>query len=183
MLALSLSPLFLVAFILSILHVAVAQNASAASYEVQPLTHVFHMFTIVASALVLVAALLGSFYMSQKRKRRGGPGFYKVLEVVDGNEQALTFFTAIVVPVISLAVSSDIAAYICFWLIVFMLVPLLVKTGTCYWNPVLVMFGCCLYEAAFAEIDGEVRIISWNGIKVGDKYELVQLSGRCFYAR
>ena len=140
LLSLSMAPLFLLAIAVSLTHMATGLSAHADS-EGQNAVLACHAATFALSALALLVAAVTSARTRKARSRRGGPGAYTIESIAKNGEEAITFFFAIIVPTISIAISTEIAASVCFWLLIAIMIPLLVRTGSGFWNPVLVMLG------------------------------------------
>ena len=178
---LSLLPLFFLCLIITVLRI-VALSLSADS--INPidvlLSNSRWIWNIAASCFMLLYGLIGVKVIGSRSRlcRHFSP---PIRRVENDNSQALTFFVATIIPVLSIGLVDDIVATTCFWFIVVLLIPLIVRTNACFENPVLVAVGFNLYTVDFGDEGVAKRIISRRVLNNAEMVPLIRLNSQWFF--
>ena len=151
--------------------------------------------TAVGSALLFLIGIVGVVWYKKRADSRQYV-LYRVEVADESNEQALTFYLSVILPVISNAAVDGLVGFVCFWMIVLMTIALLIRTKACYANPVLVMLGLNLFRVTVHGKGGAIGQMStdsssqtiWvlaneKNINKGSLIKIRQLSDSYYYAR
>lgn len=126
-------------------------------------------FVLVSGCLAVVFILISAFSLydfSREADFKDDTTGIEVESFCDKSESAFTFFLSVIIPIFSLNQMGQISGFLCYWLLVGIVVALIVRTNTYRSNPVLVLLGFKYYEIK-SESDTWL-VISKNKIKTGD---------------
>lgn len=184
--AASLIPLFFVSFVLYAAE-AIECYREVAEYFFSCERGLLALLNGILSAICLIAGCIGIRFI-EKKEDIAGPPSLEVVCLKGRNDQALTFFLTVIIPMVSIGMMNDVQGALCFWLSVGMLIVLIARTETCFDNPVLVMMGFYLYEASLTTLggggDSVTRfIITRSKLSENTRVSAIKLSNRYWYIR
>lgn len=156
---LSLAPVFFMTFAISIAQIAWERFAGVSL--------IFASANAVVSG-VWIALSTYSWFALRFPRRLHPAGRRTVQDCTCENMQAFTFYLSLVIPIVSLGALGGSVGFVSFWISVALAVPLLLRTGSCVMNPVLVGFGLNLYRVTVSGGKDEMLFVSCRKLSVGE---------------
>ena len=157
-LALSLAPVFFMTFAISVVQICGQALAGVSLTLAQ----------VNAAASVLWIVFSAYSWFALRISRRSHPiGRRVIRDCTCENMQAFTFYLSLVIPIVSLGALGGMVGFVSFWLSIALAVPLLLRTGGCVMNPVLVGFGLNLYRVTIEGEKDEKIFISRRHLSTG----------------
>ena len=187
LMALSLSPLFLLTIIINWGFETTSQ--SGIRYSFKDFLNVNVVLLLVDTICILWLILSFYFFLSFLAfKWSGTASGYTVNSVEEKKEASLNFFLTLIIPVLIDDVST-LQRAICFIIIVVLICVLLYKTDLYYANPVLAVLGYHFYEYDFEDND-TVSPGTYVGICKGEvsnqdsiEYKIIDKKNRVMYIK
>lgn len=156
---LSLAPVFFMTFAISVVQIAWERFTDVSLI----------LASVNAAASGMWIALSTCSWFALRLSYRLHPtGRRIVQDCTCENMQVFTFYLSLVIPIVSLGALGGPVGFTSFWISVALAVPLLLRTGSCVMNPVLVGFGFNLYRVTVDGGKDEMLFVSRRKLSVGE---------------